>query len=697
VPQSRADFVCRSHPFLIALVAVPILIFGCNNSSGGTAGPNPNPTPTGAVSGTYTGSLTGTNGNTVLSGSITANLAGGGAGITGTFSITSSCFQGSLNVTAGQTSNTQFGGTGADNSGDRITFAFAATSTSFQSMSGTIQVNSGPCAGDVADVTLARSSGSTQLPPSALKFVSSPPAQANEGSFYTYTMQANVQGAAFGLTSSPAGAALSGNTITWTPTPQQSRAANQFAVTASYAGSTATQNWTVTPTGTIRGTTAETCLSDSGQTIIISPEMGNAVQVLVPNAVGGFDTYNSTVAQDGTFSIPNIPAGSFWLMTVGTKVWTSNSTINVGYRFWGDCHQEPVSSAGTSLQIPITGLNPWQSQDYLYFAVPNQRSTAPPTLPATGASSTSETIPYNNLLLFSSANGDNAYAAQLVNASYAGISFQSLECFSGPLPITVQNGMVNSFPVSLQSETQSSSVRANVRGSAFAALYPNMSRSAMTVNPGDNFRVDITPDNIGPSSNGLFLVLASHAFSSDTDAGDIPFANPFPVSWTPYLDYTDSAVQNLTPPGASSPFPMAVANRVVTAQFPTASNPIAPVIGPALNPQINGVSLFQDQTISSSTPVLSWQAPALGTAYIYDIEVIGFSVANGSPSVHRVDELYTTSTSIVLPQGLLSSGNSYCFVIQSISRKSLDSSVAPYVETFPEGSADVISGVISVQ
>jgi hypothetical protein len=196
----------------------------------------------------------------------------------------------------------------------------------------------------------------------------------------------------------------------------------------------------------------------------------------------------------------------------------------------------------------------------------------------------------------------------------------------------------------------------------------------------------VTPDNIGPSSNGLFLVLASHAFSSDTDAGDIPFANPFPVSWTPYLDYSDSAVQNLTPPGASSPFPMAVANRVVTAQFPTASNPIAPFIGPALNPQVNGVSLFQDRVISGSTPVLSWQAPALGTAYIYHIEVI-----------RRVDELYTTSTSIVLPQGLLSSGNSYCFVIQSISRKSLDNSVAPYIETFPEGSADVVSGVITVQ
>jgi hypothetical protein len=301
------------------------------------------------------------------------------------------------------------------------------------------------------------------------------------------------------------------------------------------------------------------------------------------------------------------------------------------------------------------------------------------------------------LLLLNSTNGDNAYTAQLVKSTYAGIPFQTLQQFSGPLAVTVQNGVVNSISVTLQFEPQINTVRANVGGSLFKALHSSESRGATEVNQGDNFRVDITPDNTGPSSNGLFLVLASYTFNSDTDAGNVAYANPYPTSWTPFVDYYDSAIQNLLPPGAASPFPMPILNRVVTDVFPAASNPIIPLIGPALNPQINGVSVFQDQVISNTTPILSWQPPALGSAYVYYIQVQQFVVTNGTPSLQFKGQLSTTNTSLALPQGLLSSGNSYCFVIESLSRKNLNSSVAPYLETFPEGAADLVSGVITVQ
>jgi hypothetical protein len=188
--------------------------------------------------------------------------------------------------------------------------------------------------GPILFIGCGTSSTSTpQLPSSGLGFLSSPPTQASEGNVYTYAVQANVAGTSFALTSSPSGAVLSGNTITWTPTAPQSRTMNQFAVTATYAGSSATQNWTVAPTGTILGTTAETCFSDSGQTVttfLERPEIGDTVQILVPNSEGAYDTYTGTVAQDGTFTIPNVPAGSFWLMSVWTKLWTSSSTINLG-------------------------------------------------------------------------------------------------------------------------------------------------------------------------------------------------------------------------------------------------------------------------------------------------------------------------------------------------------------------------------
>jgi len=106
------------------------------------------------INGAYAGTLLGTNSANVLNASIRGNLASSSDGaVTGTFSINSTCFKGNLSVTGTQT-GLQFGGSGADNLGDSIEFAFASNDLGFQSMTGGIQVDTGACAGDFADVTL---------------------------------------------------------------------------------------------------------------------------------------------------------------------------------------------------------------------------------------------------------------------------------------------------------------------------------------------------------------------------------------------------------------------------------------------------------------------------------------------------------------------------------------------------------------
>jgi hypothetical protein len=243
---------------------------------------------------------------------------------------------------------------------------------------------------------------------------------------------------------------------------------------------------------------------------------------------------------------------------------------------------------------------------------------------------------------------------------------------------------------------QFNTFRANIRGSAFTALHDSMFPGATSANPGYNVRVDITADKNGPASNGLFLVEASQAFPTDTDAGDVPFANPYPSAWTSFVDYTDIAVHNLLPSGAASPVPMLLFTRVVSADFPTASNPVAPLVGPALNPRINGSNLFNDQTISGTTPTLSWQPPAVGTASGYLIRAYQI-VVGGNPSLEFKGSYYTTTTSVQLLPGVLSSGNSYWIEIESLYRKNVDISVSPHLESFPEGESDLGSGIISVQ
>src|SRR5271167_4368725 len=117
-----------------------------------------------------------------------------------------------------------------------------------------------PALGSVALISLALltacgSSSGTQSSQVAPVFTSTPVTTATQDVVYTYQLAAvDPAGGAvtFSLTSSPTGAALSGNTITWTPTAAQSRVSNPFTVTAPGAsGGSATQQWEVIPGGTI--------------------------------------------------------------------------------------------------------------------------------------------------------------------------------------------------------------------------------------------------------------------------------------------------------------------------------------------------------------------------------------------------------------------------------------------------------------
>ena len=76
--------------------------------------------------------------------------------------------------------------------------------------------------------------GGTNMPATP-QFTSAPGTAAEEGVTYAYPVTASSSGMSaitFALASAPMGAALAGNTVTWTPTHQESRVANAFAVTA---------------------------------------------------------------------------------------------------------------------------------------------------------------------------------------------------------------------------------------------------------------------------------------------------------------------------------------------------------------------------------------------------------------------------------------------------------------------------------
>ena len=103
------------------------------------------------------------------------------------------------------------------------------------------------------------------LPESAARTVAVDATIARDGELQGAYSNSGKSAVSFALTTAPAGAVLSGNTITWTPTTPQSRIANKFRVTATAAaGDVSTQSWAVTPSGTVHLSWIDTYWKASG-------------------------------------------------------------------------------------------------------------------------------------------------------------------------------------------------------------------------------------------------------------------------------------------------------------------------------------------------------------------------------------------------------------------------------------------------
>src|SRR6202035_3932355 len=204
----------------------------------------------------------------------------------------------------------------------------------------------------IADASKSASAAITTTAP-APGFTSTAPTVASEGILYSYALSATdpVKTAiTYSLKSSPAGAAVSGNTLTWTPTHAQSRTTNSFDVVATTAaGGTADQSFTVTPLGIIRGTAIDTYLTATGN--VTQPEdLSNAY--IGASFLNGntWTTVQGVGLADGSFAITGVPIGNYLLAIVSGGYWTSASDLDLGQDFLGRPDAVNASN-GTSLGL----------------------------------------------------------------------------------------------------------------------------------------------------------------------------------------------------------------------------------------------------------------------------------------------------------------------------------------------------------
>jgi len=528
----------------------------------------------------------------------------------------------------------------------------------------------------------------------------------------------------FSLITEPVGATLTGNTINWAPTAAESRVSNSFAAkAASSSGGSATQSWTVTPTGTVTVNWVDTDWTPAGPVQVPNPT-NDPPSALVPQPDGSLVLLSGDLVSLGVYNILQVPGGYYWLVQGGppgfapTAFWTNTSTFDLGRDIAG-LPRATTSSQTTTFDFTLSGLDPLQMPGVVGF-IPDNLSTPPIYLSAqpgssnfSGSASVTSGIDWSRV--------PTAFLAQLEPTFLGPFN----ELVLGP-ELTLSNlaltsGTTNTISGALAPSPQVI-LDPFIPGAEWAALFQNV--APVTPTPVGSWLsiapepyvigVNAKPQLLAPSAESNLYLLQPSALSgfpfafngcpsqpfffpddggpaivSDMVFGEIAYGDPFPSNWTRELSFCQSATVPFQV--GSVTFPLAL-NYGMTVDPSTPT--LAPLAQPVVNPTIDGSNLFTTTSENNTVATLSWSASPGTTPYGYTVAVWqvipiqnGFELLNAG--------IYSTAqTSMTLPP--LVAGNTYVFLIVTEQDAIANMQTNPYRSQLPTYFATVMSAQVTI-
>ena len=405
----------------------------------------------------------------------------------------------------------------------------------------------------------------------------------------------------------------------------------------------------------------------------------------------GGTTTALAVAQnsDGTFNIPNAPAGDYYL-AIGSNYYvvTSARSLNLDHYSLG---RPDAATTTTAPQFAITATNadPIPGYPNLELVSSNLGTdgylSGETSVPDGTTALTNYITDYGDISglgfrLADPTKGDRFYVNQLVDQTGDLFTYTTISKSFAPAPVTM---------------TATPAAPYALNGTFTAARNQKIS-FAWWRSRFEAFGVHVHPQ---ATPYYQYLEISPMAWGSDAwygysgdllgaqllpgDITDITptvsFGNPYPYSWgiTAAVSHFFRTPTRL--PGTTSGGLTVGMNdwRRIDSFL---AGPIAPRITPPAGLFVDGVNAQQDSTLSSLTPRVSWRAPLIGTPSSYRVRVSRLYLdSTGKRTLSAtVASLVTANTSVVLPPGVLQVGQKYAITVYAYLTPGVDSVRQPF-------------------
>jgi hypothetical protein len=154
------------------------------------------------------------------------------------------------------------------------------------------------------------------------------------------------------------------------------------------------------------------------------------------------------------------------------------------------------------------------------------------------------------------------------------------------------------------------------------------------------------------------------------------YGNPFTtggVAWDELAEIRYNFRVPVLAAGATTPLnvPVGFLARIPVPAL-AADGTIAPTLTPVRNVKIAGSSLAEPQVGVGLTPTITWDPPLTGTPTSYEVSVRQVTADRTATTLRSIASFITTSTSLRLPDSVLSVGASYILVIDAEAAREYD-------------------------